>query len=67
MTLSIIALNSECCHAEFPVLLSVIYAQYHIQALYAECRYTECRYVKCHYAERCYAECRSADKNTSLQ
>ncbi len=52
------ALNSECCHAEFPAMLSVIYAQCHIQqALYPECRYAKC----------CYAECHSADKNTSLQ
>jgi hypothetical protein len=31
-------------------MLTVIYAECHIQALYAECRYAAC----------CYAECRSA-------
>ncbi len=30
---------------------SVIYAQCHIKALYAECHYAECRYAECRYAE----------------
>ena len=29
-------------------MLSVIYAQRHKQALYAECRNAECRYTKCY-------------------
>jgi hypothetical protein len=41
-------------------MLSVIYAECHSQALYAECRYAECRYAECRYAECRYAECRSA-------
>ncbi len=28
-------------------MLSVIYAECHIQALYAERRYAECRYAEC--------------------
>jgi hypothetical protein len=28
-------------------MLSVIYAECHIQALCAECRYAECHYAKC--------------------
>ncbi len=31
-------------------MLSVIYAECHIYARYAECHYAECRYVECHYA-----------------
>ncbi len=38
-------------------MLSVIYAECHIQALYAECRYAQCRYAECRYAECRYAEC----------
>ncbi len=30
-------------YAECPVMLNVIYAECHTQALYAECRYAECR------------------------
>ncbi len=41
-------------------MLSVIYAECHIKAPYAECRYTECHYAEC----RC-AECHGA-KNISL-
>ena len=32
-------------------MLSVSYADYHISALYAECRYAECRHAECRYAE----------------
>ncbi len=32
-------------------MLSVIYAECHIQALYAECQYAECPYAECRYAE----------------
>jgi hypothetical protein len=32
-------------------MLSVIYAECHIQALYAECRYAEYHYAECRYAE----------------
>ncbi len=32
-------------------MLSVINAQCHKQAYYAECRYAECQYAECHYAE----------------
>jgi hypothetical protein len=28
-------------------MLSVIYAECHIQALYFECRYAECQYAEC--------------------
>ncbi len=38
-------------------MLSVIYFDCHIQALYAECRNAECRYAECRYAE-----CRSDNK-----
>jgi hypothetical protein len=46
-------------------MLSVIYAECHIQALHAEYHYTECRcagcrYTECRYAECCYTECRGA-------
>jgi hypothetical protein len=40
------------------VMLSVIYTQHHIQALYAECRNSECRYAECYYAECRYVDCR---------
>jgi hypothetical protein len=32
-------------------MLSVIYAQCHMQARYAECHNAECRYAECHYAK----------------
>jgi hypothetical protein len=46
-------------------MLSVIYAECHIKAIWGECRYAEycsveCRYAECRYAECRYAECRSA-------
>jgi hypothetical protein len=46
-------------------MLTVIYAERHKQAIYAECHnaechYAECHYAECHYAERRYAECRGA-------
>jgi hypothetical protein len=28
-------------------MLTLIYAECHIEALYAECRYAECRYGEC--------------------
>ncbi len=68
--ITISQLNAEHCYAECPLcsesfLLSVIYAQCHIQALYAECRdaecrYSECRYADCRYAVCLFAECRYA-------
>jgi len=47
-------------------MLSVGYAECHIQAFYAgchydECHYAECRYAECHYAECQYAECHYAE------
>jgi len=33
------------------VMLSVIYAECHIQALYILYHYGECHYAKCHYVE----------------
>ncbi len=32
-------------------MLSVIYAECHMEAIYTECRYAECRYAECRYAE----------------
>jgi hypothetical protein len=32
-------------------MLSVGYAEFHIQALYAECHKAECHYDECRYAE----------------
>jgi hypothetical protein len=34
--------NAEHCYSECPVMLRVIYAGCHIQALQAECRYAKC-------------------------
>jgi hypothetical protein len=34
-------------------MLNVIYAECHIQALYANCHFADCRYAECHYDE-CY-------------
>ncbi len=31
-------------------MLSVIYAELHISALYSDCHYTECCYAECRYA-----------------
>jgi hypothetical protein len=42
-------------------MLSVIYAELHIQAIYGECRYAESHYAECHYTECRYVECRSAN------
>ncbi len=48
-------------------MLSVIYAECHTQALYADCRYDECLYAECHlqalYADCRYSGCRGADVN----
>jgi hypothetical protein len=33
-------------------MLTVTYADFHIQALYAECRYDECRYADCRGAAK---------------
>ncbi len=43
------------------VTLRVSNAEYHIQALKAECHYDECRYAECHYAECRHAKCRGAN------
>jgi hypothetical protein len=40
-------------------MLSIIYSDCHIQALYAECHYAV---SQCHYAECPYAECRGTFK-----
>jgi hypothetical protein len=40
-------------------MMSVIYAECHTQALYAQCRYAECHYAECRYAKCRYAECRN--------
>jgi hypothetical protein len=43
-------------------MLTVAYAECHIQAAYAECSYAECHYTECRYGE-----CRGAmDKHSSL-
>jgi hypothetical protein len=41
-------------------MLSVIYAECHMLASFAECRYAECHYAECHNAECRYAERRGA-------
>ncbi len=48
------------------VMMSVIYAECHKLALYAElqyteCHYDECQYYECLYAKRQYAECQYAE------
>jgi hypothetical protein len=43
------------------LMLSVIYAECHKYAHYAECHYAECCYAECHYAECHYAECHYAE------
>ncbi len=43
------------------VMPSVIYAECHIQALFAEFHYAECRYAECHFAE-----CRGALSLTTV-
>jgi hypothetical protein len=43
------------------LILSVIYAECHKYAHYAQCHYAECRYAECHYAECRYAECHYAE------
>ncbi len=47
-------------------MLSVIYAEYHTQALHVECLYAECHYAKCHYAECRYAECHYAECRSTV-
>jgi hypothetical protein len=42
-------------------MLSVSYAECHIQALYEECHYAECSYDEGHYAECNYDECHYAE------
>jgi hypothetical protein len=52
-------------------MLTVTFAECHIQAPHPECHYAECcnaecryaerRYVEYHYAECCYADCRYAE------
>ncbi len=39
-------------------MLTVAYAESHIEAPYADFRYAACRYAECHYAE-----CRGAESN----
>jgi hypothetical protein len=41
-------------------MLTITYAECHIEAPYANCRYTECHFAECYYAE-----CRGA-KNTKI-
>ncbi len=43
-------------------MLSVNYAEFPKQALYAECRNAECRYAECRYAECRNAECRGTSE-----
>ncbi len=47
-------------------VLTVTYAECHIEAPYADCHYAECLYAECHYAECHYAECCGAVKISSL-
>ncbi len=42
-------------------MMSVSYAESHIQALYSECHSAECHYAVCHYAACHYAACHYAD------
>ncbi len=46
-----IILNNVNQHKDSLVMLSVVHADCHIKALYAECHYVECHYAECHYAE----------------
>ncbi len=32
-------------------MLSVVYAECHIRAIFADCQYAECRYAQCRYAK----------------
>jgi hypothetical protein len=53
-------------------MLSVIYAECHIQAFHAVCQFAECHYAKCHYAEchynKClYAECHYTECHGALK
>jgi hypothetical protein len=45
-------------------MLNVVYAEFHIQARYAEFHYAECHYAECHYSECRYAECYDASMCT---
>ncbi len=44
-------------------MLNVVYAEFHIQALYAECHYAECHYSVCRYAECRGASICTMEKN----
>jgi hypothetical protein len=48
MTLSIMTLSRivECCYV-VPFMLTIVYAECHKLAIYAECHYADCRYSKC--------------------
>ncbi len=47
-------------------MMSVFYAECHIQELHAECRYVECFYAECRNAECRYAECRYAECRSDI-
>ncbi len=49
-----------CCVS---FMLSVTYAEYHMQPLYAECHYSKCHYAERNYAERHYAERHFAERH----
>ncbi len=42
-------------------MLSIVYADCRILALYTKCRYAECHYAECRYAECHYTDCRYAE------
>ncbi len=47
-------------------MVSVVYDESHIQALYAEYHYVEFRHAECRYVVCRYAECRGAETWTGL-
>ncbi len=61
MTLSITA---EYCYAE-SFMLTVTYAECHIETSYAEYRYAEYHHAECHYTQCRYAECRCASLSST--
>jgi hypothetical protein len=44
-------------------MLTAIYAECHIQALYTEGCYAECHFAECYYAECHYGECHYAESH----
>ncbi len=52
-TLSIVALNTDCCYGECHL--------YWVPFMYADC-HKQTHYAECHHAECHYAECRGAQK-----